>query len=177
MNTAMYTIIFGILGIIVAIILWLNNPMDFKHFVRNIFKNIFAKKINYDLNIDLEKKVLLIKNKELLMDKKHGANIMANKNNEKMLNKVYLIASIVLTIVLIIYYTTPWIKGLITDYKEIKGDVTTNEIIIENSEKMEEDIRSLTIEDRIEDKETINLKSRILVFIPETHAGKERTDN
>jgi len=169
MDTAMYTILFGVLGIIVAIILWLFNPMDFKHFVRNIFKNIFAKKINDDLNIGLE-------NKELLMDNKHGDNLVANKNNEKMLYKVYLIASIVLAIVLIIYYTTPWIKNLITYYKGTKGDVITSEII-ESSEKIEEGIRSLIIEDRIEDKETISLEPRILAFIPETHAGKEISDN
>jgi len=72
--------------------------------------------------------------------------------------------------------TTPWIKNLVTYYKGTKGDIVTSEII-ESSEKTEEDIRSLTIEDRIEDKETINLKSRILVFIPETHGEKEISDN
>jgi hypothetical protein len=101
---------------------------------------------------------------------------MANKDSEKALNKVYLITSIVLAIVSIIYMTTPWIKNLVTYYKGTKGDIVTSEII-ESSEKMEEGIRSLTIEDRIEDKVTINLKPRILVFIPETHAGKEISDN
>jgi len=172
MDTAMYTILFGILGIIFAIILWLINPMDFKNFVRNIFKNIFAREINVDSNVGLGKKGLIIKNKELLMDKKQGNNSMANKNNEKMLYKVYLIASIVLAIVLIIYYTTPWIKNLITYYKGTKGDVITSEII-ESSEKIKEGIRSLIIED----KETISLEPRILAFIPETHAGKEISDN
>jgi len=101
---------------------------------------------------------------------------MANKDSEKTLNKVYLITSIVLAIVSIIYMTTPWIKNLVTFYKGTKGDIVTSEII-EKSEKIEEGIRSLTIEDRIEDKETINLKPRILVFIPETHAGKGISDN
>ena len=59
-----------------------------------------------------------------------------------MLYKVYLITAIVLAIVLIIYYTTPWIKGLITDYKETKGDIITGEII-ESSEKIEEGYPSL----------------------------------
>lgn len=98
---------------------------------------------------------------------------MANTNNWKMLKKVALIITIVSGIVGIIHYTTPWIKGLITDYKEIKGDVITNEIIIEGSEKIEEGIHSL----RIEDKETISLEPRILVFITEMHAGKEISDN
>jgi hypothetical protein len=62
---------------------------------------------------------------------------MANKNFDKILKKVYLIASIVLAVVSTIYITTPWIKNLLTDYKEIKGDVITNEII-EVSEKIEE---------------------------------------
>jgi len=101
---------------------------------------------------------------------------MANKNNDKTLNKIYLITSIVLAIVSIIYMTTPWIKNLVTFYKGTKGDIVTSEII-EKSEKMEEDIRSLTIEGKIESKETINLKLRILVFIPETHTGKEISDN
>ena len=172
MNTAMYTILFGVLGIIVAIILWLFNPMDFKHFVGNIFKNIFAREINVDSNIGLEKKRLIIENKELLMDKKQRDNLMANKNNEKMLYKVYLITAIVLAIVLIIYYTTPWIKDLIAYFKETKGDVITNETI-ESSEKIEEGSRSL----KIKDKEAISLEPRILVFITEMHAGKEISDN
>lgn len=176
MNTAMYTILFGVLGIIVAIILWLFNPMDFKHFVGNIFKNIFAREINVDSNIGLEKKRLIIENKELLMDKKQRDNSMANKNNKKILKKVYLIASIVLTIALIIYYKTPWIKNLIAYYKGTRGDVTTSEII-ESPKKIEEGVCSLIIEDRIEDKEPISLEPRILVFIPEAHAGKEITDN
>ena len=101
---------------------------------------------------------------------------MANKDSEKILNKVYLIISIVLAIVSIIYMTTPWIKNLITYYKGTKVDVTTSEII-ESSEKIEEGIGSLIIEDRIEDKKTINLEPRILVFVPEMHAGKEISDN
>ncbi len=97
---------------------------------------------------------------------------MANTNNWKMLKKVALIITIVSGIVGIIHYTTPWIKGLITDYKEIKGDVITNEIV-EGPEKIEEGIDSL----RIKDKETISLEPRILVFVPEMHAGKEISDN
>lgn len=104
--------------------------------------------------------------------KKQEDNLMANKNNEKMLYKIYLITAIVLAIVLIIYYTTPWIKGFIADYKETKGDVVTNETI-ESSEKIEEGSRSL----KIKDKETISLEPRILVFVPEMHAGKEISDN
>jgi len=107
---------------------------------------------------------------------KQGANLMANKNFYKILKKIYLIASIVLAIVSIIYYTTPWIKNLITYYKETEGDIITSEII-ESSEKIEEGIGSLIIEDRIKDKKTINLEPRILVFVPETHAGKEISDN
>jgi len=101
---------------------------------------------------------------------------MANKDSEKTLNKVYLITSIVLAIVSIIYMTTPWIKNLVTYYKGTKGDIVTSEII-ESSEKIEEGIGSLIIEDRIEDKETIGLEPRILTFIPETHAGIEILDN
>ncbi len=98
---------------------------------------------------------------------------MANKNFDKILKKVYLIASIVLTIVLIIYYTTPWIKNLLTDYKEIKGDVITNEITIEGPKKIEEGDYSF----KNKDKETISLEPRILVFVPEMHVGKEISDN
>jgi hypothetical protein len=101
---------------------------------------------------------------------------MTNKNNEKMLYKAYLIASIVFAVVSIIYYTTPWIKNLITYYKETKGDIITSKII-ESSEIIEEGIGSLIIEDRINDKETISLEPRILVFAPETYAGKEISDN
>jgi len=97
---------------------------------------------------------------------------MTNKNNGKILNKVYLIASIVLAIVSIIYITTPWIKNLITYYKETKGDVITGETI-EGPKKIEEGIQSI----RIEDKETISLEPRILVFVTEMHAGKEISDN
>jgi hypothetical protein len=97
---------------------------------------------------------------------------MTNKNNEKLLYKVYLIASIVMAVVLIIYYTTPWIKDFITYYKETRGNIITNEII-EDSEKIEEGIHSLGIKD----KETISLEPRILVFVPEMHAGKEISDN
>ncbi|MCJ7789974.1 MAG: toll/interleukin-1 receptor domain-containing protein [Candidatus Atribacteria bacterium] len=104
--------------------------------------------------------------------KKQEDNLMTNKNNEKMLYKIYLIASIVLAIVLIIYYTTPWIKDFITYYKETKGDVITNKII-EGSEKIEEGIHSLGIKD----KEIISLEPRILVFVPEMYAGKEISDN
>ena len=101
---------------------------------------------------------------------------MANKNNDKILNKVYLIASIILAIVSIIYYTTPWIKNLVTYYKETKRDIATIEII-ESPKKIEEGVRSLIFEDRIEDKETIILEPRILVFVTEMHAGKEISDN
>ena len=97
---------------------------------------------------------------------------MANKNNGKTLNKVYLITSIVLAIVSIIYITTPWIKNLITYYRETKGDIITSETI-EGPKKIEEGIQSL----RIEDKEPISLEPRILVFITEMHAGKEISDN
>jgi len=99
---------------------------------------------------------------------------MANKNNGKMLYTVYLVTAIVLTIVLIIYYTTPWIKNLIAYYKDTKGDVITNEII-EGPKKIEEGDYSLKNKDK--DKETISLEPRILVFIPEMHAGKEISDN
>jgi len=58
----------------------------------------------------------------------------------------------------------------ITVYKETKGHVVTYEII-EGSEKIEEGIYSLRI------KATICLEPRILVFIPEVHAGKEVSDN
>ena len=112
----------------------------------------------------------------IIINNKHGANLMTNKNNEKMLYKAYLIASIVFAVVSIIYYTTPWIKNLITYYKETKGDIITSKII-ESSEKIEEGIGSLIIEDRIEDKETISLEPRILVFVTEMHAGKEISDN
>ena len=97
---------------------------------------------------------------------------MANKNNGKTLNKVYLITSIVLAMVSIIYITTPWIKNLITYYRETKGDIITSETI-EGPKKIEEGIQSL----RIEDKETISLEPRILAFVSEMHAGKEITDN
>ncbi len=97
---------------------------------------------------------------------------MANKNFYKILKKVYLIASIVLTIVLIIYYTTPWIKNFITYYKETKGDEITSEII-EGPKKIDEGVYSL----KVKDKETISLEPRILVFVPEMHAGKEISDN
>ncbi len=97
---------------------------------------------------------------------------MANKNNGKMLYTLYLITAIVLAIVLIIYYTTPWIKNLITYYKETRGDVITSDII-ESPKKLEEGISSL----RMEDKETISLEPRILVFVPEMYAGKEISDN
>jgi len=97
---------------------------------------------------------------------------MANKNNGKTLNKVYLITSIVLAIVSIIYITTPWIKNLITYYRETKGDIITSETI-EGPKKIEEGIQSL----RIEDKEPISLEPRILVFITEVYAGKEISDN
>ncbi len=97
---------------------------------------------------------------------------MANKNNGKMLYTVYLITAIVLAIVLIIYYTTPWIKNLSTYYKETRGDVITSEII-EGPKKLEEGVSSL----RMEDKETISLEPRILVFVTEMHAGKEISDN
>ncbi len=96
---------------------------------------------------------------------------MANKKFDKILKKVYLIASIVLAIVSIIYITTPWIKNLIT-YKETKGDVITSEII-EGPKKIGEGIQGL----RIKDKETISLEPRILVFVTEMHAGKEISDN
>lgn len=108
----------------------------------------------------------------IIIYKKQGDNLMANKNNEKMLYKVYLITAIVLAIVLIIYYTTPWIKDLSTYYKGTKRDVITNEII-EGPEKIEEGNDSL----RIKDKETISLEPRILVFVPEMYAGKEISDN
>jgi hypothetical protein len=110
------------------------------------------------------------------INKKQEYNLIASKNNKKNLNKVYLIVSIALAIVLIIYYTTPWIKSLITYYKETKGDIITSEII-ETSEKIEKDIGSLIIEDRIKDKETISLEPRIVVFVPEMYAGKEISDN
>ena len=165
MDKAMYTILFGILGIIVPIVLWLIDPMDFKPLVKDFFKNIFAREGNVDLNIGLEKKGSIIENKELIMDKKQEDNLMANKNNKKMLYKLFLITAIVLAIVSIIYYTTPWIKNLITDE------------IIEGPEKIEEDTHSLRIEDTIEDKETISLEPRILVFVTEMHAGKEVSDN
>lgn len=97
---------------------------------------------------------------------------MANKNNGKMLYTLYLITAIVLAIVLIIYYTTPWIKNLITYYKETRGGVITSDII-EGPKKLEEGVSSL----RMEDKETISLEPRILVFVPEMHAGKEISDN
>lgn len=97
---------------------------------------------------------------------------MARTKFEKILYIVSSITAIVLTIVLIIYYTTPWIKGLSTYFKGTKRDVITNEIV-EGPEKIEEDTDSLTIKD----KETISLEPRILVFVPEMHAGKEISDN
>jgi len=108
----------------------------------------------------------------ITIHKKQEDNLMASKNNGKMLYKLYLIASTVMAIVLIIYYTTPWIRNFITYHEETKGDITTNEIK-EYSEKIEEGTHSL----EIKDKETISLEPRILVFVPETHAGKEISDN
>ncbi|MCK4309543.1 MAG: hypothetical protein KAW42_06175, partial [Candidatus Atribacteria bacterium] len=99
---------------------------------------------------------------------------MARTKFEKILYIVSSITGIVLTIILIIYYTTPWIKNLIVYYKETKGDVITNEIeIIEDPEKIEEVDYSL----KIKDKETRSLEPSILVFVPEMHAGKEISDN
>ena len=97
---------------------------------------------------------------------------MARTKFEKILYIVSSITAIVLTIVLIIYYTTPWIKNLIAYYKETKGDVITTETI-EGPKKIEEGDYSL----KNKDKETISLEPRILVFVPEMHAGKEISDN
>lgn len=97
---------------------------------------------------------------------------MARTKFEKILYIVSSITAIVLTIVLIIYYTTPWIKNLIAYYKETKGDVITTETI-EGPKKIEEGDYSL----KNKDKETIYLEPRILVFVPEMHAGKEISDN
>lgn len=136
--------------------------------LKNEFKNIKNSeryRIENNLKVDkLEPK----KKYEIETTKHHKIRII----NEKMLYKIYLITAIVLAIVLIIYYTTPWIKNLITYYKETKGDVITTEII-ESTKKIEEGVDSL----RIKDKETISLKPRILVFVPEMHAGKEISDN
>jgi len=96
---------------------------------------------------------------------------MARTKFEKILYIVSSITAIVLTIVLIIYYTTPWIKNLIAYYKETKEDVITTEII-EGPKKIEEGDYSL----KIKDKEIISLEPRILVFVPEMHAGKEISD-
>lgn len=97
---------------------------------------------------------------------------MARTKFEKILYIVSSITAIVLTIVLIIYYTTPWIKNLIAYYKETKGDVITTETI-EGPKKIEEGDYGL----KNKDKETISLEPRILVFVPEMHAGKEISDN
>ena len=73
MNTSLFWIL---LSIIVPIVLWLINPMDFKRLVKNFFKNIFSGEIKVDSIIDLENKGLIIENKELLMDKN-----LVKKNN------------------------------------------------------------------------------------------------
>jgi len=49
MNTISLWILGLLISSIVAFILWLINPMDFKHFIKDYFKNTFSREINGEL--------------------------------------------------------------------------------------------------------------------------------
>jgi len=56
MSTTSLWILGLLISSIVAFIFWLINPMDFKHFIKDYFKNTFSRESFYKVHFGMEKK-------------------------------------------------------------------------------------------------------------------------